>query len=493
MIKEQEYIFTRINMALDGLLGAAAVALAHMLRNEIIAPYLLPDFFRSASRFSDYAWLAWVTPVVLITVLYANRYYASDRLRNPRELRRTAIVSAVETVAVLALISFFLQGKDGDNLNQRALLGSENVSRGVLLLTAPILAALLLAKSVLVARVLQYLRARGHFCRTLLIVGSGLPLRRFLALIKNHPVWGFRVEGIIDDVGREAKFVDGVPVVGGLSNLIPFLESHCVDEVVFLPEQLSLNELTPLLEQCEVMGVRTRLSLNFFEPTIAKPVLDFFEGFPVVTYTPTREMNAALLFKYTFDRIAAAILLILFSPIFVITAILIKITSESWKDPIFYGQTRCGLNGKPFTCWKFRSMKVGADKELDRLRDKNVMGGPVFKMRDDPRVTKIGKFIRKTSIDELPQLWNVLRGDMSLVGPRPPIPSEVAKYDRWQRRRLSMKPGITCLWQVSGRNQLPFDVWMKLDLEYIDNWSLWLDFKILLKTVYVVATGYGAM
>jgi exopolysaccharide biosynthesis polyprenyl glycosylphosphotransferase len=241
------------------------------------------------------------------------------------------------------------------------------------------------------------------------------------------------------------------------------------------------------------MGVRTRLSLNFFEPTIAKPVLDFFEGFPVVTYTPTREMNAALLFKYTFDRIAAAILLILFSPIFIITAILIKITSESWKDPIFYGQTRCGLNGKPFTCWKFRSMKVGAEKELDRLRDKNVMGGPVFKMRDDPRVTKIGKFIRKTSIDELPQLWNVLRGDMSLVGPRPPIPSEVEKYDRWQRRRLSMKPGITCLWQVSGRNQLPFDVWMKLDLEYIDNWSLWLDFKILLKTVYVVATGYGAM
>jgi exopolysaccharide biosynthesis polyprenyl glycosylphosphotransferase len=493
MIKEQEYIFTRINMALDGLVGVVAIALAHGLRNDIIAPYLLPDVFRSASQFSDYAWLAWATPVILIPVLYYNRYYGSDRFRNPRELRRIAVISAIETVAILSLISFFLQGKHGENVAQRALLGNENVSRGILLLTAPILAMLLVIKSVLVSKVLVFFRARGHFCRNLLIVGSGLPLRRFLALIKNHPVWGFRVEGIIDDVGREAKFVDGIPVVGRLSNLIPFVESHCVDEVVFLPEQLSLSELTPYLEQCEVMGVRTRLSLNFFEPSIAKPVLDFFEGFPVVTYTPTREMNAALLFKYTFDRIAAAILLIVLSPIFVITAILIKITSESWKDPIFYGQTRCGLNGKPFTCWKFRSMKVGAEKELDRLRDKNVMGGPVFKMRDDPRVTKIGKFIRKTSIDELPQLWNVLRGEMSLVGPRPPIPSEVEKYDRWQRRRLSMKPGITCLWQVSGRNQLPFDVWMKLDLEYIDNWSLWLDFKILLKTVYVVATGYGAM
>jgi lipopolysaccharide/colanic/teichoic acid biosynthesis glycosyltransferase len=138
-------------------------------------------------------------------------------------------------------------------------------------------------------------------------------------------------------------------------------------------------------------------------------------------------------------------------------------------------------------------MRVNADSELERLRDKNEMEGPVFKIKEDPRITRLGRILRKTSIDEFPQIWNVLRGDMSLVGPRPPIPAEVAKYDRWQRRRLSMKPGITCLWQVNGRNRLPFDTWMKLDLEYIDNWSLVLDFRILCKTVYVVATGYGAM
>ena len=138
-------------------------------------------------------------------------------------------------------------------------------------------------------------------------------------------------------------------------------------------------------------------------------------------------------------------------------------------------------------------MHVNADRMLDKLADQNEMTGPVFKIRKDPRITPVGRILRKTSLDELPQLWNVLKGEMSLVGPRPPLPSEVDKYDPWQRRRLSMKPGITCIWQVSGRNQLPFETWMKLDLEYIDNWSLMLDFKILVKTVYVVATGYGAM
>ncbi|MCX7766701.1 MAG: sugar transferase, partial [Candidatus Sumerlaeia bacterium] len=146
-----------------------------------------------------------------------------------------------------------------------------------------------------------------------------------------------------------------------------------------------------------------------------------------------------------------------------------------------------------FVLYKFRSMKVGADKELEKLRPASDVAGPIFKMKNDPRVTKVGRIIRKFSIDELPQLFNVLKGEMSLVGPRSPIPEEVEKYDRWQRRRLSMKPGITCLWQVMGRNKLSFDTWMRLDLEYIDNWSLALDFKIMLRTVFVVATGYGAM
>jgi exopolysaccharide biosynthesis polyprenyl glycosylphosphotransferase len=241
------------------------------------------------------------------------------------------------------------------------------------------------------------------------------------------------------------------------------------------------------------MGVRTRLGVQFFRNAIAKPRMDYFESMPLVTWSPAPDATGALLVKHVFDRLAALVLLILFSPLLLLVAILIKVTSQSWRDPILFGQTRCGLNGRLFTMWKFRTMVVNADAMVAQLREKNEMGGPVFKIKHDPRVTPVGRWLRRLSLDELPQLYNVLIGDMSLVGPRPPLPREVAQYDRWQRRRLSMKPGITCLWQVSGRNNLPFETWMKLDLEYIDNWSLWLDIKILLRTIYAVTTGHGAM
>jgi exopolysaccharide biosynthesis polyprenyl glycosylphosphotransferase len=182
-------------------------------------------------------------------------------------------------------------------------------------------------------------------------------------------------------------------------------------------------------------------------------------------------------------------LLVLLSPLFLIIAALIKLTSSG---PIFFKQVRCGLGGRKFAFYKFRSMIVDAEERKKGLEPLNEMSGPVFKIKDDPRITPVGRIIRKLSLDELPQLYNVLKGEMSLVGPRPPIPEEVQKYERWQRRRLSMRPGLTCLWQVNGRNEVDFEQWMKLDLEYIDNWSLGLDFKIMLRTIPVVLTGHGA-
>jgi len=494
MIKERQFVFSRVNMLADVVLCAACVALAHFFRNEILGPYFFPNTLRSLSHLSDYQWLFVATPAFVVFFLARKRYYDVTQWRYGKKFLGAILTSSIQATIGLIVVAFFFRSKGHYHLPQTGETSdAEKVSRAVILSLPVILTIVLSAKTLLIHFFLKRQQRSRQNRRSLLVVGSGDTLRHFIKLISDHPLWGYDIVGIIDDSNREARFVGEIPVVGNLKTLIPYVEKNPIDEVVFLPDRIPLSELTPLFEQCEEMGIRTRLSLNFFRPSIAKPVLDLFENYPVVSYFPTREMNAALMFKYAFDRVAAAVLLVLLSPIFLITAILIKLTSESWRDPIFYGQTRCGLNGKPFTCWKFRSMKVGADKEVDKLRDKNLMGGPVFKMKDDPRITPIGKFIRKTSIDELPQLWNVLRGEMSLVGPRPPIPSEVEKYDRWQRRRLSMKPGITCLWQVSGRNKLPFDVWMKLDLEYIDNWSLWLDFKILLKTVYVVATGYGAM
>jgi exopolysaccharide biosynthesis polyprenyl glycosylphosphotransferase len=189
------------------------------------------------------------------------------------------------------------------------------------------------------------------------------------------------------------------------------------------------------------------------------------------------------------DILVSGIGLIILSPIFLVIAILIKITSEG---PVFYEWNVMGFNKKPFRSWKFRTMVQEADAQKEALMAINEMKGPVFKIKNDPRITRVGRFLRKYSLDELPQLWSVFKGDMSLVGPRPAFPNELARYESWHRRKLSIKPGITCLWQISGRNNInDFDEWARMDLEYIDNWSLWLDLKILIKTVDVVFAGTG--
>jgi len=208
----------------------------------------------------------------------------------------------------------------------------------------------------------------------------------------------------------------------------------------------------------------------------------------LLTFESTPDKLWHLWVKRLFDIVFSFIALIILAPIFAIVAIMIKATS---KGPVFFKQERGGLNGRKFMLYKFRTMVVDAEAKLKDVLAYNEMDGPVFKLTNDPRLTKVGKFLRKFSVDELPQLWNVLKEDMSIVGPRPPIPAEIDKYANWQRRRLSMMPGITCLWQVKGRNNIDFEAWMRFDLEYIDNWSLWLDCKIILQTIPVVLFGIG--
>jgi exopolysaccharide biosynthesis polyprenyl glycosylphosphotransferase len=221
----------------------------------------------------------------------------------------------------------------------------------------------------------------------------------------------------------------------------------------------------------------------------SKVELEEFDGTPLLSFARTPTSYPLMLLKRSVDVAVALILLMIGLPIILLVALAIKISSSG---AVLYRQTRCGLNGRQFTLYKFRTMFEGAHDRRKELLHLNEMDGPAFKLRRDPRVTLFGRFLRKFSLDELPQLWNVLRGDMSMVGPRPPIPEEVAQYARWQRRRLSMKPGLTCLWQISGRNNLDFNRWMELDLEYIDSWSPLLDLKILVKTIPVVLSGRGA-
>jgi len=252
-----------------------------------------------------------------------------------------------------------------------------------------------------------------------------------------------------------------------------------------------LGKIENTVKFCESEGLRVNIASDIYELNFTKAKHTDFYGFPLITYESTPDKLGHLFLKRLFDFVTSATAIIFLSIFFVIIFVIIKIDS---KGPVFYTQKRCGLYGRIFNIYKFRTMVTDAESKLKDLLIYNEMKGPVFKMTDDPRITKAGKWLRKYSIDELPQLWNVLKGDMSLVGPRPPLPEEVERYTPAHRRKLSMRPGITCLWQIEGRSKIfDFDEWSRLDLKYIDDWSFWLDFKILLKSIPVVLFGRGAV
>jgi exopolysaccharide biosynthesis polyprenyl glycosylphosphotransferase len=333
---------------------------------------------------------------------------------------------------------------------------------------------------------LRYVQRKGCNLKRILVVGMGKPAMDFVREIKIHPEWGFEIRGILDwERKRFRQRYLGVPVISGLDCLPRMIKNHQIDGLVFAVSKKFLSLIQPIISICEKIGVPAYFLADF--SPLSKCEHERAQPFISCHFVPRKEVRT--LVKSLIDRISALIGIIIVSPIFLLVSVLIKTTSEG---SVFFKQKRVGLNGKRFYMYKFRTMVKDADKMKKLLQDKNEMDGPVFKMKDDPRMIGVGRILRKFSLDELPQLFNVLLGDMSLVGPRPPLPEEVRQYELWQRRRLSVKPGITCLWQVNGRNNVDFQNWMKLDLEYIDNWSLWLDVKILAKTLPAVILAKGA-
>jgi exopolysaccharide biosynthesis polyprenyl glycosylphosphotransferase len=335
----------------------------------------------------------------------------------------------------------------------------------------------------------------GIHHRNLILVGSGPQAHEFIDSVASNPEVGFSIRGFFlpgeEEVPEEKEELlkKGISFLGNVYEIPRFLEREVIDAVVIAEEPRNVKSLEELFLVCEELGVELIMSLRIF-PHINTPI--YFErlsDLPLLHFATTPKAGLALFTKRLIDIAGSLFGLILLSPFLLLTALLIKVTSAG---PVFFIQERMGLRGRRFRLFKFRTMIKDAEKKLEELRHLNEADGPVFKMKRDPRLTSIGTLLRKSSIDELPQLWNVLRGEMSLVGPRPPISAEVEKYDRWQRRRLSMRPGLTCLWQISGRSELDFDTWMKLDLKYIENWSLTLDFIILLKTIPAVLSTRGA-
>jgi exopolysaccharide biosynthesis polyprenyl glycosylphosphotransferase len=326
--------------------------------------------------------------------------------------------------------------------------------------------------------------------RCSLVLGTGERARRMAAALEAQ---GSKVCGFLDDAPLDGdRELLGDLYLGDLRQLPALASRFSIEQAVFaLPRRFLSHESTAnAIGLCEMLGISVTIPFDLFDTRVLRPVPGEIGGIPVVTYAVSgHRPGVQLAIKRLIDVVGATVVLLLTSPLWLIAMIAIKLDS---RGPVFFVQDRCGRYGRLFRFLKFRTMYDGADEDKLELLMENEQSGPVFKIRDDPRVTRVGRFMRRYSIDELPQLVNVLRGDMSLVGPRPPVPGEVNKYEIDHRGRLSMRPGITCLWQVSGRNEIAFGDWVKLDLEYIERWSLRLDLEILVMTVPAVLSGRGA-
>jgi exopolysaccharide biosynthesis polyprenyl glycosylphosphotransferase len=486
MLKQQARLIASLVFLLDLALISAAFFLAHALRSHLLPAlgvHWIPGALYPVERYLP------LLPVAL--ALWSVLLWSSGRYRSHRTVPVLDEASAIVRITVTASILFLLVVW-GFRLDER-LLDDDRLSRIWIALFALLSGALLLAEKLALRISSRYVRAHGFNYRTVLVVGANEAARSIAASILGHRFWGYRVAGFVadDDEAMPAPpaMIGDLPVLGRVRDIRSILANQVVDEVLFAIDRRDFDRFEDLFLALQEQGIITRFALNFFPHAKASVQLEALDGVPLLTFSTGPTSVGGLLLKRTLDIVLSSVMLIIALPVLAALALLIRLSSSG---AVLFRQTRCGRNGRLFTLYKFRTMSPDAEERRAEIEHLNEMDGPVFKAKNDPRVTRFGRFLRKFSLDELPQLWNVLLGDMSLVGPRPPIPDEVARYERWQRRRLAMKPGLTCLWQVSGRNELDFEQWMKLDLAYIDNWSPWLDLKILVRTVPVVLSGKGA-
>jgi exopolysaccharide biosynthesis polyprenyl glycosylphosphotransferase len=341
------------------------------------------------------------------------------------------------------------------------------------------------------ATVVGWIRKEFGAPHYVLVAGVGERARRLGHMLERSSAYGIRLIGFLaveEELNETRIQLEKDYPVYPLAELSALLDRDVIDEVVFAVDSRRLAELEDVLLLCDEDGVRTRVAVDFFPHVNSDVYLDRLEHLPMLTFAAAPHDEILLFFKRVTDVVLAGVALIALSPLMLLITGLIRISSPG---PVIFRQLRCGLNGRRFIFYKFRSMVANAEElkpGLQHMNQKEV----AFKIPNDPRLTALGRYLRRFSVDEWPQLWNVLKGDMSLVGPRPAVPEEVEQYKRWQRRRLRMRPGLTCLWALDGRDALDFETWMRKDMEYIDTWSLALDWKIMLRTIPRVLSGRGA-
>jgi exopolysaccharide biosynthesis polyprenyl glycosylphosphotransferase len=461
MLGRRQKFNAQLTQLVDAGLLVLSLWLGHLIRQHLSQHF---PFIPEIDPFNIFLWLTLTMPLGPLLLEFQGFY------RFP--LQRSALESFRQIVQALFWLGVLIAGC--------AFLFKFDIhSRAVLLLFGLISTALLLIRDQVVVIYLRKHLEHAKYQKKVILAGTSGEIRK-LAM------------SFIEEQRAQIKIVETIDILAqSTSNLMRSLQQHSVGLVIFASplEQLPLVE--EAIRACEVQGVETWLVADFIRTSIARVTFEMFGTRPMLVFRSTPDLSWSLFLKRAIDLCAALCGLIALAPLLIIVAVAIKVTSPG---PLIFKQMRSGRYGRPFRMFKFRSMYADAEQRRVALESHNQMSGPVFKINNDPRITPIGRWLRKYSIDELPQLLNVLIGEMSLVGPRPLPIYEVEKFsDPAQRRRLSVKPGLTCLWQISGRNEVKdFEEWVKLDLDYIDNWSIWVDLKILLGTIPVVVLAYGA-
>lgn len=475
MLRSSANVIAYRRLLLDLVLTGGSFLVAHQLRSAVLPavwPALFPGGLYPLRTYVPL--LAAIVPIWIVLLLVWRLGRPGENLSLRREVARELQVVGLG-VLVLAAGSY--------------LARADFISRPFLLLFGLINAFVLAAARVVERRTGFGQRVMEAPERVVLLVGTGEEAIALGHAIRSNAKWGLRLYGLLAvEAVREGE-AGGLPVVGSVAGLPALLTHEVIDEVVVAVSTRQLGGLEDVLLVCQELGVRVRVALRPFPHLQPHVELESLDGTTLLTFATMPIAPLSLFAKRVLDVTVACLAIVACALVWPLVALALKLDS---RGPVLFRQVRSGLRGRRFELLKFRTMVEGASTMQAQVAHLNVMDGPVFKAPDDPRITRVGRFLRRWSLDELPQLFNVLKGDMSLVGPRPPIPEEVERYEPWQRRRLAMKPGMTCLWQISGRSELDFTTWMELDLAYIDHWSLWLDVKILVLTVPAVLAGRGA-
>lgn len=465
-------VLVLLQTLIDFVLINIAFALAYYIRYELRFPITVAE--ANYISYQEYIPISLLLSLGLLFIYRIEGIYNYVRGRSWVEELYGLLTATFTGIVILVFIFFFFR--------------PQYYSRLIYLYAGVLIVLFLTLSRLLMRMVLAQLQRRGIGVDRALIVGGGEIGRALMRSVLAQPGLGYHIEGFIDD-DPSKNTIGSFRLLGGIDQLARVLRERRVDEVIITLPWHARERIIEIMQISEAAGAHVKIVPDLFQLSLSRVAVDAVGGIPLIGVREVSISGGALAVKRAMDVIVTGALFLLALIPMGIMALVIKFTSPG---PIIFRQPRVGRAGRPFTAYKFRTMRVGAEDEVGQLAHLNEATGPLFKIRNDPRLTPFGKVLRRLSLDELPQLWNVLRGDMSLVGPRPPLPNEVDRYEDWHQKRLEVSPGMTGLWQVSGRSELSFDEMVMLDIYYIENWSPWLDLWILIKTIPSVLMARGA-